>query len=422
MIHRISASILALLPVFVSRSIVKRTVSTSHDESDSPKQLLIDISEVIRHDARTGIQRVVRGIVQQLFLNPPSGYVVRPVFAERNRNYHYAPVTIDCLQADEQKRHNALPVRVKSGDVFVGLDLAAHVLPRHQGQLLRWKQRGVRLSFLVYDLLPLLHPQWFNPKRYKTFSRWLRTLAVYSDDLICISEIVKTDLIDWFTVHYGLSESVVGFHTIPLGSDIAATLPSNGCTDDERSQLETLRARAFVFMVGTLEPRKGYTLALDAFEELWKNNIEITLVIVGKPGWNTDTLQVRLRTHIERNLRLFWFDNASDELLDGLYRTAKGVLLASEGEGFGLPLIEAEQHRKPILARDIPVFREIAGRHTVFYDADSFVHCLENWVYMIQSCDPVQFEPRQTSWAESADNIKKIVMRTDLHISLGMMQ
>jgi glycosyltransferase involved in cell wall biosynthesis len=36
-------------------------------------------------------------------------------------------------------------------------------------------------------------------------------------------------------------------------------------------------------------------------------------------------------------------------------------------EGFGLPIIEAAQHGLPVIARDIPVFREVAQRHAFYF-------------------------------------------------------
>ena len=41
--------------------------------------------------------------------------------------------------------------------------------------------------------------------------------------------------------------------------------------------------------------------------------------------------------------------------------------MASEAEGFGLPLIEAAHYGLPLLLRDIPVFREIAGPHASYF-------------------------------------------------------
>ena len=57
--------------------------------------------------------------------------------------------------------------------------------------------------------------------------------------------------------------------------------------------------------------------------------------------------------------RLFWLEGISDEYLEKIYDAATCLIAASEGEGFGLPLIKVAQHKLPIIARDIPVFREV---------------------------------------------------------------
>ena len=56
---------------------------------------------------------------------------------------------------------------------------------------------------------------------------------------------------------------------------------------------------------------------------------------------------------------MLWLEGISDEYLDKVYAASTCLIAASEGEGFGLPLIEAAQHKLPIIARDIPVFREV---------------------------------------------------------------
>ena len=50
-----------------------------------------------------------------------------------------------------------------------------------------------------------------------------------------------------------------------------------------------------------------------------------------------------------------------------LYAGSVALLQTSEGEGFGLPLIEAAQHGIPVIARDLPVFREVAGEHAYYF-------------------------------------------------------
>jgi glycosyltransferase involved in cell wall biosynthesis len=51
-----------------------------------------------------------------------------------------------------------------------------------------------------------------------------------------------------------------------------------------------------------------------------------------------------------------------------LYRLADAILLPSEGEGFGIPLIEAGALRRPVVCTDLPVLREIAGDDATFVD------------------------------------------------------
>jgi glycosyltransferase involved in cell wall biosynthesis len=370
MINLLFAVCLVRLPLSFSRYFIRKLEYKTQDRSHSSKQILIDISEVIKHDARSGIQRVVRGILPLLIDNPPPGYIIKPVFAERRKGYRYASVSSFCLQADEKSRHHALPVVVQKGDIFLGLDLAAHLIPRHQRELLCWKRNGVRISMLVYDLLPLQHPQWFNPKRNKTFIRWMRTLALYSDDLICISKTVQNELQQLLSTSYGLRKGAIRLGLIRLGADISCTLPSKECSAEELLLLNQLQSKLFVLMVGTLEPRKGYTYALDAFEKLWQKGVDISLVIVGKPGWQTKALQHRLRSHSEKSHKLFWFDDASDKLLHELYKASSGLLITSEAEGFGLPLIEALFHGKVVLARDIPIFREVGENAITYFTSD----------------------------------------------------
>ncbi|WP_115760418.1 glycosyltransferase, partial [Escherichia coli] len=87
--------------------------------------------------------------------------------------------------------------------------------------------------------------------------------------------------------------------------------------------------------------------------------------------------------HAERNRRLFWLDGVSDEYLEKIYAASDCLIAASEGEGFGLPLIEAAQHKLPIIARDIPVFREVAGNHALYFSGatpDTLANAVKEWL------------------------------------------
>lgn len=333
------------------------------------RQLLVDVSVIYSNDARTGIQRVVRSLLQQLLNRPPAGYSVRPVFASRKHGYRYAAPDF-MTQPRSAAGQAGRAVQAGPGDIFLGLDLAAHLLPRHQAQLLAWKRNGASLHIVVYDLLPLQYPEWFTAKKLAHFRGWIKCVAVFADSAICISNSVKTELAALLGARYGFSASTLRITTITLGADIAASVPSLGLPDDAEFLLARLRLAPTVLMVGTLEPRKGHAQAVAAFDQLWQQGLAINLVIVGQPGWKTEALQQSLRAHPRHHNRLFWLEDASDELLQRLYALSQGVLVASRAEGFGLPLIEAALHNKPVLARDLPVFREIALPGVTYFSGE----------------------------------------------------
>lgn len=384
--RQMPAWVITRLPVSQARqyaSDIAPVAASAATPFKSDMQLLVDVSVIHQSDARTGIQRVVRALLLQLLQAPPAGYRVCPVFATRKHGYRYAaPEFLE--QPAQASDAAAQPVQVQSGDLFLALDLAAHLLPRHQAQVLGWKRCGVQLHVLVYDLLPLLHPEWFNPKTTRNFERWIRWLAVYADSAICISETVKTELRTWLKAHFGLPPTALPASTIVLGADINASAPSGGIPDNAETLLTHLRNTPAVLMVGTLEPRKGYDQALAAFEQLWlQPGPGPSLVLVGRPGWKTEILQEKLHNHPEAGKRLFWPENVSDEFLLRLYAACDGVLVASRAEGFGLPLIEAALYNKPVLARDLPVFREIGLPGITFFsgeDGSSLAYAITTWL------------------------------------------
>lgn len=333
--------------------------------AEESARLLVDVSGIIQHDAQTGIQRVVRAIWSELRSRSGQGFEAVPVYATNSRGYCYAPV--DFLDGSKGAPSN-VPVGARPGDKFLALDLAAPLLPKYRRQLREWRAHGATVHMVVYDLLPLERPEWFTPSLGAHFRKWCDVLVREADQAICISDHVGAELRRHF---YRGGEGVPAIGRLQMGADISASVPSMGLCHDTKRLLERFRFRSAILMVGTVEPRKGYDNALAAFDQLWRTrpNDSPELVIVGKPGWKTAGFQAALRSHPEFGRRLHWFDAMTDEGLCLLYGACSGVLMASRAEGFGLPLIEAAMHRRHVLARDLPVFRE-QNLPNVFYFQD----------------------------------------------------
>jgi glycosyltransferase involved in cell wall biosynthesis len=340
---------------------------TAQTEPTGQRRLLVDVSTIIRHDAQTGIQRVVRAVWSELLRQSGADFLVVPVYATNAQGYCYAPV--DFLSGN-YGRFGSEPVCVRPGDKFLGLDLSAHLLPKYRRQLRAWRAHGATIHLIVYDLLPLLRPDWFNSAMVGHFRKWFDVLQQDVDQAICISDQVAHDLRERVSP---AGQRHLSIGRLQMAADIAASVPSSGICSDVRQLLERVRFRPAVLMVGTIEPRKGYDVAIAAFEHLWRTCPKDApdLIIVGKGGWKTTGLQDYLRSHPERGKRLHWLDRVTDEGLCLFYEACSGVFVASRGEGFGLPLIEAALHRRHVLARDIPVFREQKLPNVRYFGADS---------------------------------------------------
>jgi hypothetical protein len=170
--------------------------------------------------------------------------------------------------------------------------------------------------------------------------------------------------------------------------------------------LPELAERRMILHVSQVWARKGHEQTLKAFEALWVAGVDANYVIVGHPGYGVDGLIERLRSHPERGKRLHWFEDCDDAVLARLYATADGVLVPSEAEGFGLPLIEAIHHDRPVLCRDLPVFRELAGDQVRYFeglDAAALAAALRSWLVDLASgaARPAT-GVRLLSWQESA--------------------
>ena len=368
-----------------------------------PRRLYIDLAVICKHDAATGIQRTVRAVALQLLSAPPAGWDVIPVAATRKRPYHrisWPP------QSPARREHSAIEGR--PGDVFLGLDFALDTVRYHSDHLANFRQDGGQLWFVMYDLLPALHPYWFSDKLVVRYRKWLSVLASQADGFFCISSPVESELRAELTRSYGL---VDGFrtHVLPMGADLSASQPSHGLPEGFGSFLEGLREEPAALMVGTLEPRKGHSDVLDAFDLLWKSGGAHRLVIVGQPGWKTDELQTRVSQHPQLGKRLFWLSRASDEALGLLYEVCHGLIAASYAEGFGLPVVEALRHGKPVLARTLPVFQLHDGHGVTLFPATAstaeLANCIGDWMQGKHPLAAAPAGPATATWADTAQSI-----------------
>lgn len=414
--------------------VLSRAIAKSLPTKRPARQLLLDVTASHSTALKTGIERAARALMLKFLENPPENFRVEPVYlSNEGGSWHYRYArrfTLDLLGCrSDALVDNAAELQV--GDVLLGLDNSGQRLTEAEadGLFADLRRRGVSVYFTVYDLLPLQLPQYFPPGRAIHHEKWL-SAVLQMDGALCISRTVADELHDWARerLHSRLRPFRIGW--LRLGADIANAAPTGGLPEDAAQTLAALAARPSFLMVGTIEPRKGYLPVLDAFDRLWGEGLNVNLVVVGAEGWRDlpqnlrrtiPQIVSRLRSHSEQGRRLFWLNGLSDEYLEKIYAACSCLIAASEGEGFGLPLVEAARHGLPIMARDLPVFREVAGEHAFYFAADKpdLVQAVKNWLQLYdEGKHPKADTLPSTTWAQSVEQVKKILFKGEWYASI----
>jgi len=386
------------------KNAIASAVATNFPSPRPAKQLLLDVSSMVYQDLHTGIQRVVKSLLRELIESPPEGFRIEPVYGDAQRlGYRYARrYTLRFLGCPEDTLEDT-PISFGEGDHFIGLDLMHDPVYFQAPYFRQMRNAGVRVQFVVYDLLPVLMKHRFPEGSAALHARWLRTIAEF-DGALCISQAVANELKEWVADNAPHRSNELQVRSFPLGADLS-TVASKGLPPSAGPAMRSIAARTSFLMVGTVEPRKGHSVALDAFENLWAEGLNVNLVIVGKQGWMVEELAERLRKHPEQGERLIWVEKASDEYLELVYSASSCLITASEGEGFGLPLIEGAQRGLPLIARDLPVFREVCGDCALYFsgDAQALSDAVRQWLVWAQEGTQIRSEDlHYLNWRQSA--------------------
>jgi glycosyltransferase involved in cell wall biosynthesis len=414
-------------PTDAERLTLARTLAHTFVGLPPTHQLLVDVSITCRNDIKTGIQRVVRALVWELLQNQMHGHRVEPVYlAQEGERFHYRYArkwTSKALGIPASWSRDE-PVECSPGDLLLCVDLAGGLVVEAEksGLFNQLKRDGVDLHFVVYDLLPILMPEVFPPGEFD-FQPWLSSVTRVADSAICISRTVADELNAWVAATRPQRLRPLRIEWFQLGSDFENSIPTHGIPENAEKILSQLSSVPSFLMVGTVEPRKGYLQVLAAFTRLWEADLDINLVVVGKEGWiglpdssrrTIPQIVDALANHPRLGKQLLWLQDVSDEFLEEIYAASACLIAASEGEGFGLPLIEAARHKLPIIARDIPVFREVAGDHALYFTgrAEAISETVRRWLELNKAGRaPTSRNIPLLSWKQSAELLISRVFR-----------
>ena len=215
---------------------------------------------------------------------------------------------------------------------------------------------SVRPVYLVHDLIPISHPEFCRAGEAEKHRRRMRTILSTAAGVIGNSQATLDELAG-FAKEEGL----------PAPPGLAAWLGSDALP--KPTHVQTPGRPTFVIL-GTIEARKNHFMLLQIWLRLidrW-GSAAPRLLVIGQRGWEAEPVfdmldrTDRLRGHVVE------LNHCSDAELAVHLASARALLFPSLVEGFGLPLVEALAMGVPVIASDVPVFREIGADIPTYLD------------------------------------------------------
>lgn len=257
-------------------------------------------------------------------------------------------------------------VITREGDLLLMLD-SSWAYPVWSA-IKRAKDKGAKIGLVVYDLIPITHPQFFTPALVERFRVWFSRAVDNADFFIAISQTTADEVRRHAESNRPSTKWHGRFESFQLGS-VIDNIKRDGKVREELKNVFECGDKVKTYLtVGTIEPRKNHKYLLDAFDEVWQQCADTQLCIVGRIGWFCEEMCKNIKSHPKYAKYLFMFNDVSDTELDYCYSHARALVLPSLAEGFGLPLVEALYYGQPVLASDIPIFREVGKDFCAYFD------------------------------------------------------
>jgi glycosyltransferase involved in cell wall biosynthesis len=206
---------------------------------------------------------------------------------------------------------------------------------------------------IVHDCILEADRRFAPDTRTRSLYRLLTRVVIRRTRIITPSRASAAALLAF----YGLT--VPDSRVLPWGVDTSFA----GASEDLSVVAGVRLPERYYLHVGARRPHKNVQQLVRVLAGLAEPDM---LILVGSPDgrWPDPTLDLARELGVAH--RILAFGHVTEPELTALYRRARAFLYPSLIEGFGLPLLEAMAAGVPVVASDIPVFREVADGAAAF--------------------------------------------------------
>lgn len=301
-----------------------------------------DISQTCESKSGTGFfaDQLIRALAQ---IDKENEYTLLPWF------YDYRPHTLENATKINQRNFTEKIVR-RFDD---GESAIAELDVIHSNNFRFPKDVSAKKVVTLYDVCFMDHPEYTTEANRLFCYKGTLDSMLFADKIIAISEYTKQRLLHFFPFVGEKKVEVVycgNRSTLLKEKDDINLVHRFGLNGSE-----------YYLSVGTIEPRKNYTTLLKAYKiykEKTKNYKK--LCIAGGYGWMEENFKQKI---VDLGLAddVVVTGYVSDEQLANLYRYCFAFVYPTWYEGFGLPVLEAMNFGKPVIASNVTSIPEIVG-------------------------------------------------------------
>jgi glycosyltransferase involved in cell wall biosynthesis len=224
------------------------------------------------------------------------------------------------------------------------LFVPAHILP-----LILPKRTIVTIHGLEYEFFPEAYSFW--ERLYMRF--FIKRSVKKAQEIIAVSQNTKKDLKDL----YKAPEEKITVIYEGIANNYQSLISNSQTTFSNK----IFNLKPYLLFIGRIEERKNIQGIIEAFSVLKEKKVFLgKLVLAGKPGYGYEKIQFTIQQTKFKNDIL---ETGYIEEIDK-YKLLKGAeifLFPSFYEGFGLPILEAQVEKVPVVTSNISSMPEVAG-------------------------------------------------------------
>lgn len=346
----------------------RSNVVLSHRMKGSPS-LFVAVTHTAKSDARTGVQTVVRGLIEgfrphwdvmELVWWNKKSKVLQALDARRRGHLHPA---LDALKEPRIPR--------KWLNLFDGTRASCkfplHLHPFHERGLHRaWlllpevmygpgadeiiayaRHHGMQIAAIFHDAIPVSHPELVRREAAIHHANYMKSLCA-TDLIVAVSNESGQEFAN-FARKAKLSAPAI--RTCRLADEVVGQ-------EAAAAKKETARDLVNVLCVSTLEPRKNHRILIEAFARASAKLPTMRLHLVGDRHRDAHELADAIANATKKNPNLIWHGKVSPDRLAALYAICDFTVYPSLIEGFGLPVVESIWLGRPCICADWGVMAE----------------------------------------------------------------